>query len=227
MILVSKLWMTFSLANLRPKSHPSDLPFEECHLLGCIKTPNITVDTAWIISDMIWANVHKGGTKQSLTFRSLITSLCEDAGVPVVCSQKIREPIDKKYFRNNYTDRDPNAPAAPPLQVPPRTMEDLRGRISTRLDHNDKQFSALHRGLTSLHLSYYSMAQQSMSGQTLFQPPDAFAAHMAWPGDQPIPPGEAAGEGGEGNSGRGEDDGSDGDGDIDINDYLEEDDPLI
>ena len=63
MTVVSKLWMTFILANLRPKSHPSDLPLEECHLLGCIKTPGITVDPAQIISDMIWANVHKGGTK--------------------------------------------------------------------------------------------------------------------------------------------------------------------
>jgi hypothetical protein len=63
MTVVSKLWMTFILANLRPKSYPSDLPLEECHLLGCIKTPGITVDPARIISDMIWANVHKGGTK--------------------------------------------------------------------------------------------------------------------------------------------------------------------
>jgi hypothetical protein len=86
MTVISKLWMTFILANLRPKSHPSDLSLEECHLLGCIKTPGITVDPARIISDMIWANVHKGGTKQSLAFPSLITSLCEDAGVPVVRS---------------------------------------------------------------------------------------------------------------------------------------------
>ena len=53
---------------------------------------------------------------------------------------------------------------------------------------------------------------------------------MDWPGDQPISPGEAAGEGGEGSggsSGSGEDDGSGGDGDIDLNDYLEDDDPLI
>ena len=38
MTVVSKLWMTFILANLRPKSHPSNLPLEECHLLCCIKT---------------------------------------------------------------------------------------------------------------------------------------------------------------------------------------------
>jgi hypothetical protein len=63
MDVVSKLWMTFILANLRPKSHPSDLPLEECHLLGCIKTAGITIDLARIISDMIWANVQKGGTK--------------------------------------------------------------------------------------------------------------------------------------------------------------------
>jgi hypothetical protein len=219
--------MTFIIANLRPKSHPSDLPLEECHLLGCIKTPGITVDLARIISNMIWANVHKGGMKQSLAFPSLITSLCEDARVPVVCSQKIREPIDKKYFRNHCADRDPNAPPAPPPQVPPRTMEDLWGRISMRLDHNDKQFVALHRGMTSLHLFHYSMAQHSMPGQTFFQPPEAFATHLDWPGDQPIPPGEAAGEGIEGTGGSGEDNGSGGDGDIDINDYLEEDDPLI
>jgi hypothetical protein len=44
--MVSKLWMTFILANLRPKLHPFDLPLEEGHLLGCIKTPDITVDPA-------------------------------------------------------------------------------------------------------------------------------------------------------------------------------------
>ena len=74
------------------------------------------------------------------------------------------------------------------------------------------------------------MAQHSMPDQTIFQPPEAFATHLDWPGDQPIPPGEAAGEGGEGSggsSGSGEEDGSGGDGDIDINDFLEEDDPLI
>jgi hypothetical protein len=125
MIVVSKLWMTFILTNLQPKFHPSDLLLEECHLLGCIKTPGITVDPARIISDMIWANLHTGGSKQSLAFLSLITSLCEDAGIPVVRSQKIREPIDKKYFRNHCADGDPNAPPAPPPQVPPRTMEDL------------------------------------------------------------------------------------------------------
>ena len=117
---------------------------------------------------MICANVHKGGSKQSLAFPSLITSLCEDAGVPVVRSQKIRESIDKKYFRNHCADRDPNAPPAPPPQVPPRTMEDLWGRISTRLDHHDKQFAALHQGMTSLHISHYSMAQHSIPGQTFF-----------------------------------------------------------
>ena len=70
-----------------------------------------------------------------------------------------------------------------------------------------------------------------MSGQTFFQPPEAFGTHLDWLGDQPIPSGEAAREGGEGSGGNsggsGEDDGSGGDGDIDINDFLEEDDPLI
>jgi hypothetical protein len=41
MTVVSKIQMTFILTNLQPKSHPSDLPLEECHLLGCIKTPGI------------------------------------------------------------------------------------------------------------------------------------------------------------------------------------------
>jgi hypothetical protein len=50
---------------------------------------------------------------------------------------------------------------------------------------------------------------------------------MDWPGDRPNSTGEAGGDGGEGNGGRGENDGGDGDGDIDINDYLEEDDPLF
>jgi hypothetical protein len=106
-------------------------------------------------------------------------------------------------------------------------MEDLWGCISTRLDYHDKQFAALQRVMTSLHLSHYSMAQHSMPGQTFFQPPEAFATHLDWPRDQPIPLGEAAGEGGEGSGGSGEDDVSGGDGDIDINDFLEEDDPLI
>ena len=53
MTRISKFWMTFILANLRPKLHPSDLPLEECHLLGCITTEGITVDPARIISDMI------------------------------------------------------------------------------------------------------------------------------------------------------------------------------
>jgi hypothetical protein len=46
MTMIFKLWMTFILANLRPKLHPSNLPLEECHLLGCIKTLEITVDPA-------------------------------------------------------------------------------------------------------------------------------------------------------------------------------------
>jgi hypothetical protein len=78
--------MTFILANLRPKLHPFDLPLEECHLLGYIKTEGITVDPARIISDMIWVNVQKGGKKQGLAFPSLITCLCEEAGIPVVRS---------------------------------------------------------------------------------------------------------------------------------------------
>ena len=105
-------------------------------------------------------------------------------------------------------------------------MEELWANMSTRLDHQDLQFAALHRGMTSLHLSQYSMAQHYMPGQTFFQNPENYAAHINWPGDRPASPGEAGGNDGEG-SGGGEDDGGNGDGDIDINDYLEEDDPVF
>jgi hypothetical protein len=124
---------------------------------------------------MIWVNVQKRVKKQGLGFPSLITCLCEELGVPVVRSQNILEPIDQKYLHNNCADPDSNAPVQPPLTAPSRTMEDLWGRIAhefqrlnVRLDHHDKQFSAIHRGLTQLHQSHYDMAQHSMSGQTFF-----------------------------------------------------------
>ena len=53
MTRISKLWMTFILAILRPKLHPSDLPLEECHLLSCIMIEGIIVDPARITSDII------------------------------------------------------------------------------------------------------------------------------------------------------------------------------
>ena len=77
-----------------------------------------TVDPARIISDMIWVNTQKGGKKQGLAFPSLITCLCEEAGIPVVQSQKIREPIDLKYLRINYADPNPNTLVQPPLRAP-------------------------------------------------------------------------------------------------------------
>jgi hypothetical protein len=71
------------------------------------------------------------------------------------------------------------------------------------------------------------MAQHYMPGQTFFQNPEAFATHMNWPRDRPTSLGEAGGDDGEGSGSGGEDDGGNGDGDIDINDYLEKDDPMF
>jgi len=104
-----QVWITFLLPNIVPISHVSDLNVPKCHLLYCIMREDLTLDVATIIYEEIHkfvryeVNKRNEKAKGALGFPALITDLCQDQGVEVELTEKIRPSITKKFIENFCT----------------------------------------------------------------------------------------------------------------------------
>jgi len=120
---LAQVWTTFLLANIVPIGHVSDLNVPRCHLLYCIIREDLTVDVATIISEEIHkfvrykVNTSNDKAKGALGFPALITALCQDQGVEVELTKKIRPSITKRFIEHFCTHlEDLEQPGEPQLE---------------------------------------------------------------------------------------------------------------
>jgi len=184
---LAQVWTTFLLANIVPIGHVSDLNVPKCHLLYCIMREDLTVDVATIISEEIHkfvryeVNTRNDKAKGALGFPALITALCQDQGVEVELTEKIRPSITKRFIEHFCTHpEDLEQPGEPqleqqvedqpakdqpameeqqtgPTQQPQLNMnnellEQMR-YLRLRMEHTHQQNASIHRG--QLHLQEY------------------------------------------------------------------------
>jgi len=238
---LAHVWTTFLLANIVPIGHVSDLKVPRCHLLYCIMREDLTVDVATIISKEIHkfvryeVNTRNDKTKGALGFPALITALCQEQGVEVELTEKIRPSITKRFIEHFCThpedleqleepQLDQQAEDQPameeqqtgPTQQPQLNMnnellEQMR-YLRLQMEHTHQQNASIHRG--QLHLQEY--LYQNVCGPYPGMTPPEFFTYLQWPEDSPIFPGGSGPATGEGPSGAADTDGADIEDEIDF-----------
>ena len=107
---LTQVVVTFIINNIAPNSHKSDITVEMSHFIYCIMTPHLHMDVAQKISDEIYQCAIREGTKPLLGFPALITLLCEYYGVQVSRTQKIGNPITRRYIELNCREHEEATP---------------------------------------------------------------------------------------------------------------------
>ena len=179
---LAQVWTTFLLANIVPIGHMLDLNVPRCHLLYCIMREDLSVDVATIISEEIRkfvryeVNTRNEKAKGALGFPALIIALCQDQGVEVELTEKIRPSITKRFIEHFCTHpEDLEQPEEPQLdqQVEDQpVMEEQQTRptqqpqlnmnnellehmryLRLQMEHTHQQNASIHKG--QLHLQKY------------------------------------------------------------------------
>jgi len=127
---IVQIWMTFTLANIIPIGHVSDLNMPRCYLVYSIMREDYKVNVTRTISNEIYKfanleiNPKNERVKGSLGFPALITALCAEYGVEVNPSSKIKPPLDARYIQQFCVnpEENPQAPQQPPS--PPPVVEE-------------------------------------------------------------------------------------------------------
>ncbi|KOM49713.1 hypothetical protein LR48_Vigan08g054000 [Vigna angularis] len=119
---LAKYWMDFSHANLQPCSYVSDITDSRELLLYCVLR-GISINIGQVIANEIQVCANTMNTKAPLGHPSLITHLCELAGVNISVPpfERPRKAIDEAYYRQHCGGDE----AAQP--VPPRHPRRGRG----------------------------------------------------------------------------------------------------
>ena len=113
MTTLTQIWMTLLLSNILPSDHNSDLPLPKCQLVYAILT-QVSIRVAQLIADAIYyfagtmPTRHPVDPKKSnraLGFPTLITSLYQFYGAPVVPSKVIQPPITRAFIEKYCTSR--------------------------------------------------------------------------------------------------------------------------
>ncbi|KEH25675.1 hypothetical protein MtrunA17_Chr6g0462331 [Medicago truncatula] len=229
------------LHNIRPKSHTSSTTLDVTPLLYYILA-NEQVDIARVISQEMKI-VAESGIKPPakhncpLTFPGLIIGLCHKARIviPAQVHETIKHPITDTYIGRYCTGSRARARAeAPQTQSTPQEAQpaptpqqflfsEWDPRYLAAYTYTWDQNEANHRALNTIQDSMYRLQLQFGVPQALthqLMTPDAFQAHVAWPGVRPFYPGgtsaavakssdeEEGEEGEEGNEDDGEEGGS-------------------
>ena len=215
----------FLLANIVPIGHVSDLNVPRCHLLYCIMREDLSVDVATIISEEIRkfvryeVNTRNEKAKGVLGFLALITALCQDQGVKVELTEKIRPSITKRFIEHFCTHPEDlehpeepqldqqaeNQPAMEEQQTGPTQQPQLNMnnellehmRYLMQMEHTHQQNASIHKG--QLHLQEY--LYHNVCGPYPGMTSPNFLTYLHWPGDSPTFPGGSGPAVGEGPSG--------------------------
>ncbi|KOM37646.1 hypothetical protein LR48_Vigan03g102800 [Vigna angularis] len=127
---LAKYWMTFSHANIQPYSHVSDIIVHRAILLYCILR-SLNINIGQVIADEIQSYARGATSKAPLGHLSLITYLCEAAGIDVSrpSLERPRKELDTTYFTHYCAVDELGHPEPPPHQprahrrAPPPTQE--------------------------------------------------------------------------------------------------------
>ncbi|KOM52328.1 hypothetical protein LR48_Vigan09g098700 [Vigna angularis] len=111
---LSKFWMALMLANISPSSHVSDITTNRAIILYCILTRK-SINLGKLIANEITTCAHAPQAKAPLGHPSLITHLCEQAGVDISTPpfEMPRKPIDMAYYTQFCLDEE-DVPIQPP-----------------------------------------------------------------------------------------------------------------
>ncbi|WVZ12175.1 hypothetical protein V8G54_016705 [Vigna mungo] len=176
---LSKIWMTLLLSNISPCSHVSDITANRSLMLFCIITRK-TLNLGDLISKEIYQCAHAAGSKAPLGHPSLVTHLCQLAGVDVSTPpfERPRKTIDFAFFMQ-YCLPDDDGLVAPPPPLP--ACRHARPPAAPQID--------LLSYLTSIHRG--QLATSQMLRELTFAMPELnmmyaadFDEYVAWPGDQ-------------------------------------------
>ncbi|KOM31508.1 hypothetical protein LR48_Vigan01g106300 [Vigna angularis] len=111
---LAKYWMAFSHANIQPCSHVSDITISRALLLYCVLR-GTSINIGQVIANEIQVCANTMNNKTPLRHPSLITHLCELAGVNISTPpfERPSKAIDEAYYRQ-YCGRDEAAHSVPP-----------------------------------------------------------------------------------------------------------------
>ncbi|KOM29042.1 hypothetical protein LR48_Vigan630s000100 [Vigna angularis] len=155
---LAKYWMAFSHANIQPCSYMSDITISRALLLYSVLR-GISINIGQVIANEIQVCANTMNTKAPLGHPSLITHLCELAGVNIFVPpfERPRKAIDEAYYRQ-YCGGDEAAQPIPPC-CPHRGRGPPRGQASAKIHEAepfqmrdmymsliDAQMQSIHRG---------------------------------------------------------------------------------
>ncbi|KOM24875.1 hypothetical protein LR48_Vigan10s000400 [Vigna angularis] len=111
---LTKYWMAFSHANIQPCSHVSDITVNRALLLYYVLR-GLSINIGQVIANEIQVCANTINNKAPLGHPSLITHLCELAGVNISAPpfERPRKVIDEAYYRQ-YCGGDEEAQLVPP-----------------------------------------------------------------------------------------------------------------
>lgn len=189
---ITQAWSLLFHSNIIPTNHTSDISMGKAYIIWCILR-KMKVDIAAIISEEILSLVlletsETATIQKPLGFPALITGLCEFQGVEVPFHPytKLRPPMNLKFIQKNCM-KDVQGPAPRP-RPPQPTLSPMQQHQSllSHLIHIEQQQAANHRAYTSLNDSFYRFTIHKGGANPFPWPtPEAFAAHVSWPGDSP------------------------------------------
>ncbi|KOM52225.1 hypothetical protein LR48_Vigan09g088400 [Vigna angularis] len=115
---LAKYWMAFAHANIQPYSHVSDINVPRAILLYSILR-GLNIDIGQVIADEIQSCARGATSKAPLGHPSLITYLCEAAGIYVYRPplERPRKELDAAYFTHYCVVDEPGHPEPPPQQL--------------------------------------------------------------------------------------------------------------
>ncbi|KOM52132.1 hypothetical protein LR48_Vigan09g079100 [Vigna angularis] len=117
---LAKYWMTFTHANIQPCSYVSDITTHRAIFLYCVLR-GLNINVGQVIANEIKQCAHAVNNKSPLGHPSLITQLCELAGVNISTPQleRPRKEIDASFYTQYCTMDEAGIPM--PAPHPPRS----------------------------------------------------------------------------------------------------------
>ncbi|KOM29362.1 hypothetical protein LR48_Vigan660s000100 [Vigna angularis] len=190
---IAKYWMAFSHANIEPCSHVSDITVSRALLLYCVLKRK-SVNIGQVIANEIQLCANTMNTKALLGHPSLITHLCELAGVNISIPpfERPRKASDEAYYRQ-YCGGDEASQPVPPRHPrrgrgPPRRQASAKIHEAEPFQMRDMYMSLIDAQMQSIHKEQVATVEMMIG--MYHTPPahrwtmDEFHNVVAWPEEQ-------------------------------------------
>ncbi|KOM52203.1 hypothetical protein LR48_Vigan09g086200 [Vigna angularis] len=187
---LAKYWMAFSHANIQQCSHVSDITINRALLRYCV-LKNMSINIGQVIANEIQVCANTMNNKAPLRHPSLITHLCEIAGVNISAPpfERLRKAIDEAYYRQYCGGEEATHP------IPPRHSRRGRGPAQSQASAEtheaepfimrdmymsliDAQMQSIHRGQVATTEMIIGMYDTPLAHRWTM---DKFHNVVAWP----------------------------------------------